>query len=134
VLSLPGRDRPVLALDVDAHQGPGPLEGIRDHAAGALPRARGSRERDALLAGELEIPPSEPSQEDPVLAEESGRADLAAIREARLAVQAPPPREEREARRGEHPDEGHRARPQDPPAYRGPIGVIVAVAHHGERR
>jgi len=69
-----------------------------------------------------------------VLAEKAGRADLAAIREARLAVQASPPRQEREARRGEHPDERHRARPQDPSAHRGPIGVVVAVPDHGQRR
>src|ERR1700730_10549965 len=60
--------RPVLSLDVDADQRPGPVQRIRNHDTGPLPCARGRGERHALLAGEHQTASPAGSQNDPLVA------------------------------------------------------------------
>ena len=109
-------DHPVLALHVHAHERPWPIERIGDRDSGPLAGARGRGERNALLAGEHEIPTPSPSQDDPLTPKEPCRGDLATARKTGVSVQPAPTRQPRHPPCRQHQREAdHRGRPEPMP-------------------
>ena len=139
LLSKAGRQRPILLLDVHAHDRPAPGEQIGDDHSDAFARARLGRQRHALLPREAHELASEgayatdPAEDDTLTLQQSRGGHFSPGGKARVAMQRRSPRANccQSARHDERQSDGG-AQEESAPNLQ-PIPVVVGITQDGER-
>jgi hypothetical protein len=131
-LPVAGRDRPVLALNIETDKGSRPVQGVWDHNTSSLARPWGSCECNALLAIEHQESLTGPAQDDAAFAEKTCPADLSSRSEPSIPMERSTSREKecpgREDNYGKRKSEGAK----EMPPHVLTLAVVVAVPERSQ--